>query len=165
MLSDLLYRLRALFQRKAVESELDEELRFHFEREVEKHRKAGMSDEEARRHTRLLFGGQEQVKEDCREARGTSLIESSLHDIRYAMRQLLDHPTFTVVIILTLALSIGANSAIFSMIESVLIKSLPYRQPDRLVRVFLTNPTFPKFALNPFDFRDYRARSKAFDSM
>jgi hypothetical protein len=165
MLSDLLYRLRVLFRRSAVETELDEELLFHFEKEVEKYRRAGMSEEEARRRARMVFGGQEQVKEDCREARGTSFIEATIQDIRYAARQLAGHPTFAVVIILTLALSIGANSAIFSVIDSVLIKSLPYRQPERLVRIFLTDPAYPKFPLNPFDFRDYRARSKSFESM
>ena len=162
MLNDLLFRLRALFRRNAVEAELDEEFRFHFDHEVEKYRKAGMSDEEARRRARIVFGGQAQVTEDCREARGTSFIENALQDLRYAARQLAGHPTFAVVIILTLALSIGANSAIFSVIDSVLMKSLPYPQPERLVRIFLTNATYPKFPLNPFDFRDFRARSKSF---
>src|SRR5271170_4266623 len=165
MLNDLLFRLRALFRRNAVETELGEELIFHFENEVEKYKRAGMSEDEARRRARMVFGGQEQVKEDCREARGTSFIEATLQDIRYAARQLAGHPTFAVVIILTLALSIGANSAIFSVIDSVLLKSLPYPQPERLVRIFLTNATYPKFALNPFDFRDYRARGKSFDGL
>ena len=131
MLSDLRYRLRALFHRTQVETELNEELRFHFEQEVEKCKKAGMSEQEATRFARLRFGGQEQVKEDCREARGTSFIENLLQDLRYAARQLAGHPTFAIAIILTLALSIGANSAIFSVIDSVLIKSLPYPQPER----------------------------------
>jgi predicted permease len=165
MLNDLLLRLRALFRRNVVEEELDEELRFHFEHEVAKYKKSGMSEEEARRRARLAFGGQEQVKEGCREARGTSLIESSLQDVRYAVRQLWANPTFAIVIILTLALSIGANSAIFSVIDSVLLKPLAYPQPDRIVRIFLSNSIYPKFNLNSFDFRDYRARSKSFDSL
>ncbi|MGC2162127.1 MAG: permease prefix domain 1-containing protein, partial [Silvibacterium sp.] len=165
MLSDLRFRLRALFHRNVVEGELDEELRFHFEHEVEKYRKAGMSEEEARRRARLAFGGQEQVKEDCREARGTSLLESTLQDVRYAARQLWANPTFAIVIILTLALSIGANSAIFSVIDGVLIKPLPYPQANRIVKIFLSSSRYPKFPLNPFDFRDYRARSKSFDAL
>ncbi len=165
MLNDLLYRLRALFHRIAVERELDEELIFHFENEVEKYKRAGMSEDEARRRARMVFGGQEQVTEDCREARGTSFIEATLQDLRFAVRQLAGHPTFAVVIILTLALSIGANSAIFSVIDSVLLKSLPYRQPEQLVRIFLMSAAYPKFPLNPYDFRDYRARSKSFESM
>lgn len=165
MLNDLLFRLRALFYRNTVEEELHEELRFHYEHEVEKYRKRGLSDEEARRRARLAFGGQEQVKEDCREARGTTLIESALQDVRYAVRQLQANPTFAIVIILTLASSIGANSAIFSVIDSVLLKPLPYPHADRIVRLFLTNAEYPKFPLNPFDFRDYRTRSKSFDSL
>ena len=165
MWHDLLFRLRALFRRSAEEAELNDELRFHFEKQVEKYKLAGMSEQEARRRARLTFGGHEQVKEDCREARGTSFVENARQDLRYAVRQLRSNPTFAVVIILTLALSIGANSAIFSVIEGVLIQSLPYHQPDRLVRIFLSSTDYPKFPLNPFDFRDFRARSKSFDSM
>jgi predicted permease len=165
MWNDLLFRLRALFRRSAEETELNEELRCHFEKQVEKYRLSGMGEEEARRRARLLFGGHEQVKEDCREARGTSFVEDARQDMRYAVRQLRANPTFAVVIVLTLALSIGANSAIFSVINGVLIKPLPYRQPDKLVRIFLTNAVFPKFPLNPFDFRDFRARNKSFEGL
>jgi predicted permease len=165
MLSDLRFQLRGLFRRSVVEQELSEELRFHFEHEVEKYRKAGMGEEDARRSARLAFGGQEQIKEDCREARGTSLIESVMQDVRYAAQQLWANPTFAAVIILTLALSIGANSAIFSVIDSVLIKPLPYPRAGRIVRLFLSNSIYPKFPLNPFDFRDYRARSKSFEAL
>jgi predicted permease len=165
MLNDLRFRLRALLSRNAIEAELDEELRFHFEKEVEKYKKAGMTHQEATRQARLSFGGQEQVKEDCREAHGTSLVEDALQDVRYAIRQLAGNPVFTSILVLTLALSIGANSAIFSVIDSVLLKSLPYRQPEHIVRIFLTSAAYPKFPLNPFDFRDFRTRSKSFDSM
>ncbi len=165
MWNDLRFRVRALFRRSAEETELNEELRFHFERQVEKYKLSGMADEEARRRARLVFGGHEQVKEDCREARGTSFVENARQDVRYAIRQLRANPTFAIVIVLTLALSIGANSAIFSVIDGVLIKSLPYRQPDKLVRIFLSNAAYPRFPLNPFDFRDFRARSKSFDGL
>ena len=165
MLTDLLYRLRAIFRRSAVESELNEELRFHFDNEVEKYVRQGVPREEAVRRARLAFGGQEQVKEDCRDARGTGFVETTLQDLRYAARQLGSNPGFAIVIILTLGLSIGANSAIFSVISSVLLKSLPYPHPDRIVRIFYTNPTYPRFPLNHFDFRDFRDRSKSFDSM
>jgi predicted permease len=165
MLNDLLYRLRAVVRRDAVEGELNEELRFHFDNEVEKYMRQGMAREEALRRARMAFGGSEQIKEDCREARGTGFVETSAQDVRYALRQLGSNPGFAIVIILTLALSIGANSAIFSVISSVLLKSLPYPQPERIVRLFLTNAIYPRFPLNHFDFRDYRARSKSFDSM
>jgi predicted permease len=165
MWSELLFRLRALFRRSAEETELNEELRFHFERQVEKYKLSGITEEEARRRARLAFGGHDQVKEDCREARGTSFVENARQDLRYAIWQLRSNPTFAIVIVLTLALSIGANSAIFSVIDSVLIKSLPYRQPDKLVRIFLSNAEYPKFPLNPFDFCDFRARSNSFDGL
>ena len=165
MLDDLLFRARALFRHRLVEQELDEELRFHFDREVEKYRKRGMSEEQARRQARLAFGGHEQVKEDCRDARGTSFIELTLDDAKYAVRQLVLNPTFALVMILTLALSIGANSAIFSVINGVLLKKLPYPHAERLVRIFLTSQEYPKFPLNPWDFLDFRARNHSFEAM
>ena len=165
MLDDIRYRGRALIHHKQVEDELDEELRFHFDKQVEKLRRSGMSEEEAKRQARLAFGGHEQVKEDCREARGTSFIELTLDDAKYAFRQLISNPTFALVMIFTLALSIGANSAIFSVINGVLLKRLPYAQPERLVRIFLSNNDYPKFPLNPWDFLDFRARNRSFESM
>lgn len=165
MLSDLRYRLRALFRCDTVETELDQELHFHFEKEVEKHMHSGLTEEESRRRARLVFGGDSQIKEDCRKARGTGFIETTLQDVRYALRQLRENPVFAVVMILTLSLSIGANSAIFSVIDSVLLRSLPYRQPEKLTRIFMTSDAFPRFSLNPFDFRDMRARNRSFESM
>jgi predicted permease len=165
MLSDLRYRLRALFRHDAVETELGQELRFHFEKEVEKNVRSGMTEEESRRLARLAFGGDAQIKEDCREARGTGVIETTVQDLRYALRQLRQNLVFTIVMVLTLGLSIGANSAIFSVIDSVLLHPLPYRQPEKLTRIFMTREAFPRFALNPFDFRDMRARNHSFESM
>jgi hypothetical protein len=159
MLNDLRYRIHALFRHREVEDELDEELRFHFDREVQKYAGRGISEQEAKRMARLAFGGHEQVKEQCREARGTGIIELTLDDARYAIRQLVGNPTFSIVMILTMALSIGANSAIFSVINGVLLKKLPYEQPEKLVRLFLSNPSYPKFPLNPWDFLDFRART------
>jgi predicted permease len=165
MLNDLRYRIRALLSRKQVEEELDEELRFHFERQVDKFRRSGMTEQEAKRKARLAFGGHEQVKENCREARGTSFVELTVDDAKYAVRQLWGNPTFALVMIFTLALSIGANSAIFSVIDGVLLKRLPYAQPERIVRLFLSSSAFPKFPLNPWDFLDFRARNRSFESM
>lgn len=165
MLNDLRYRTRALLHRKQVEEELDEELRFHFEHQVEKYRRSGMAEQEAKRKARLDFGGHEKTKEDCREVRGTSFVELTLEDARYGLRQLTANPVFALVMILTLALSIGANSAIFSVIDGVLLKRLPYAQPEHLVRLFLSSAEYPKFPLNPWDFRDFRARNHSFESM
>ncbi len=165
MLDDLRFRVRALWRRAAVEDELEEELRFHFDHEVEKYMRSGMGEKEAKRRARLAFGGHEQAKEDCREARGTGFVELTLQDAKYAVRQLLANPTFALVMILTLGLSIGANSAIFSAIDGVLLKTLPYPQPERLMRIFLSSSTYPKFPLNPFDFLDFRARNRSFESI
>ena len=165
MLDDLRFRVRALFRHKAVEEELDEELRFHFDREVEKYIRQGMNADEAKRRARLVFGGHDQVKEDCRDARGTNFIELTIDDTKYAFRQLVMNPTFALVMILTLALSIGANSAIFSVINGVLLKKLPYPQPERLTRIFLSSQEYPKFPLNPWDFLDFRARNHSFETI
>lgn len=165
MLSDLRFRMKAMFQRRVMEESLEDELRFHFEKEVEKLRSQGLPEEEARRRARLAFGGHSQVAEDCREARGTGLLESALQDARYAVRQMAAHPAFAVVLIVSLALSIGANSAIFSVIHGVLMRPLPWPQAKRLAYLYLSNRQYPKFPVNPFDFRDYRSRSRMFESM
>ena len=135
MLSDLLIRLRSLLRRSAVENELDEELRFHLEQQVEKYVRAGLTQEEALRRTRLEFGGLGQVKEDCRESRGLSFLETTVQDIRYALRQLRKTPAFTVTVLLTLALGIGANAAIFTLVNAVLLQNLPVADPGTLVRL------------------------------
>src|ERR1700727_1391431 len=135
MLNDLLFRLRSLLRRSAVENELDEELRFHLEQQVEKHVRSGLPREEAMRQTRLEFGGLGHVKEDCRESRGITLLETTARDIRYALRQLLRTPAFTITVLLTLALGIGANAAIFTLVNAVLLKKLPVADPASLVRL------------------------------
>jgi putative ABC transport system permease protein len=135
MLNDLLFRLRALFQPKAVELELDEELRAHLENEINKYKAAGFSSQEATRRARLTLGGLEQIKEECRDARGTRWIEDMLQDFRYASRTLRQRPAFAVVTLLTLALGIGATTVMFTLINGVLLKPLPYPDPNRLLNL------------------------------
>ena len=157
-------RLRSWLSRKRVETELDKELRYHLERQVEENIAAGMPVGEARLAALRLFGGVSQVQEECREMRGTQYVENFGQDLRYAVRTLGKSPAFTVVVVLTLGLSIGANSAIFSVIDGVLLKPLPYPQAERLARVFYRNQSYAKFPVSPWDFLDFRARNRSFES-
>jgi predicted permease len=139
-LSDLFFRLRGLLRRKRVEAELDEELRAHLQYEAEKYVKSGLSPEEARRRARMALGGVEQVKEECREARGVSLIESTARDVSYAVRILRARPVFALVAVLTLALGIGANTAMFSVMDVMLLRALPVKNPQELVEFIRWDP-------------------------
>jgi len=138
MLTDLLYRLRTIFRRKTVEEELDDELRFHFEREVEKHMNSGLTREEALRRARLAFGGLDQVKEECRQARGVSALETAIQDLRYAIRGMRRSPTFTVAAVLTLGLGTGAISTVFTLANTLLFRNLPVDRPEEGVVVQAT---------------------------
>lgn len=127
--------LARLLVRNRMEIELDKELRFHFESQVADKVRAGMPESEARRRTRIEFGGIEQVKEDCRESRGTMGLESMVQDVRYGLRQLRKAPGFTVTAVITLALGIGATTAIFTLVQGVLERSLPVANPSQLYRI------------------------------
>lgn len=160
MISDLLFRLRALFRPKSVESELDDELRVHFERQVEKHVKSGLPLQEARRRARLEFGGLDQVKEECRDARGVSFIETMIQDLRYGLRVLRKAPGFALVAVLTLALGIGATTAIFSVVDAVLLHSANYARPSELVEITergLQTAAGSIDEVSPGDFSDWQA--------
>jgi predicted permease len=126
---------RRLWRRSHLERELEAELRDHLERQVADYVAEGMPEPEARRRAALELGGLESVKEACRDARGTRWADELAHDLRYAARGLRQSPAFAVVAVLSLALGIGANTAIFSIVESVLLRALPVRDPERLVRL------------------------------
>lgn len=133
MFRDFAVRVRSLFHRRTVEAELDEELRFHLERQVEKYKSLGASPVEAQRRAALDLGGLEQTKEQHRDARGIGFVETTWRDVRYGWRSLRQSPGFSAVVIATLALGIGANTAIFSIVDAVLLRSLPVKDPQQLV--------------------------------
>jgi putative ABC transport system permease protein len=167
MFNDLLFRLRSLFRRKSVETELDEELRAHLEHQVEKLMKSGLSYEDALRTARLNLGGLEQTKEECRDARGVGFVEMLLQDIAYGFRVLRKDPGFTIVAILTLALGVGANAAIFSVMNTVLLKPLPYPNADRIVTLWevpVRDPENLNITSRP-NFRDWQRSARSFESM
>jgi putative ABC transport system permease protein len=132
-------RIRSIEGRETLESGLDEEIRFHIDQQTEKHRQAGMGPAEARRLARLKFGGMEGVKEIARDEFRPALLEDSVRDVRHGLRVLRRAPAFTAAALLTLALGIGATSAIFSVVRTVLLQPLPYHEPHRIVAVWETN--------------------------
>jgi putative ABC transport system permease protein len=165
MLKDLFFRLRSVFRRETVESEMEAELRFHSERQLEKYLKTGMRRDEARRRVRMDFGGLEQVKEECRDARGVALLETVAQDLRYGWRTLLKSPGFAAAALFTLALGIGANTAIFSVVYGVLLQPLPFRDAARLVLLHETTPKVGDVSVSYPNFQDWRAQSHTFSEM
>jgi putative ABC transport system permease protein len=149
-----------------MEAELDEELRAHLERVVEKYVQSGLPPEEAQRRARLEFGGLDQVKEKCREARGLNFIETTIQDLRYGARVLRKNPGFTAVAVVTLALGIGANTAIFSLGNVFVFRPLPVKDADRLTVVAVQyRADADPGQLSYLDYLDYRKQSDVFTDM
>jgi predicted permease len=149
-------RLRSLFRRAQADQQLDDELRDHLERKTEEYVAKGMSPQEARRRVRLDLGGIEQTKEKCRDARRVNWIQDFVQDLHFSLRVLRKSPGFTAVAVLTLALGIGANSAIFTMTNGLMLHTLPVRDPGQLVEILHHHPGEPEPGFNGFSWDAYQ---------
>ncbi|HEY6291649.1 MAG TPA: ABC transporter permease [Terriglobia bacterium] len=159
-------RLRSFFRKSDVEQELSDELRFHLERQIEANLAQGMTPGEARYAALRELGGVEQIKEECRDVRQVNYIESFLQDVRYGLRQLRRSPGFTAVVILTLALAIGANTAIFSLVDAVMLRTLPVRDPGRLVQLLHQYPGEPRMTgFSWQSYQDFESQNHVFSGL
>jgi predicted permease len=164
MLKRLLAHLRLMLMRKT-HREVDEELEFHLERELEANLASAMTAEEARRQAGIAFGGVERAREQCREERPGYFMETLLQDVRYAVRGFRRNPIFTVTVVVTLMLGIGATAAVFSVVDRILFRALPYAHADRLVSVGLVQSLeTQEFMLGGF-YYDWRDNQKPFEAM
>jgi len=156
-----------MLRRERLDQNLDEEMRSHLEMRAADNRAAGMSPEEARREAQKRFGNTTLVKEEARNADIVGWLDEGARDFRYALRMLRRSPGFTAVAVLTLALGIGANTAIFSVVNSVLIRPLPYHDPVGLVMVWENNSLHPNphNTVSPPNFLDWQSRNKVFSGM
>ena len=157
-------RLRALVRPQAADRELDEQIALHLELETERWIREGLSPQDARRRAIVSFGGVQQTREEHREARSARWIEESRRDVRIATRGLARRPAVSIAAILTLALGIGASTAIFSVVNAVILRPLPFPQPDRLVMLWEENPDrgWYKQSAAPANVLDWRERVRAF---
>jgi putative ABC transport system permease protein len=166
-LTALLRRWRALIHKDEMEHELDEEMQFHLERDIEQKVRNGMTPEDARYAALKSFGRFEQSKEECRSARGVGPLENILRDVSYSVRVLLKNYAFTIVVILTLALGIGANTAIFSFANGILLRPLPYPQSDRLAALDenVLKRGIDSMSVSYPNFLDWREQNKVFEDI
>jgi putative ABC transport system permease protein len=167
-LSGFRRRWRALLMRRRLDRDLDDELRFHLETRAERHQQAGMNPGEATLEARHSFGNPTFLKEECRDMWTFQRIEIFWQDLRYAARTLRKSPGFSIVAILTLALGIGANSAIFSVVNALLLRPLPYKDAGRLMRLWPTGPNRGRlaYAVTSYpDFIDWKEQSHSFEQV
>jgi transcriptional regulator len=161
-------RLRSLTRTDGIEHGLDEEILFHIEQQTDKNLRAGLPPDEARRQAYIQFGGVEQFKESARDEFRPVLIQDSLLDLRYALRSLRRAPVFTLVAALTLALGIGATTAVFTVVHGVLIKPLPFRDSDALVSLKHTSKDVnggPPYGLSLSLFLSYTQENRSFEQL
>src|SRR5690349_7546153 len=163
------FAVRALFDRRAVEREIDDDLRFHLDMEAAQRNRDGASPSAAQADAARRFGGIERTKDELRDARGGNGVDNLIKDERYALRALRRNPAFTAIAVLTLALGIGANTALFSVVNGVLLRPLPYADPSRLMSIRNTwadnsNPLTATTSISPAEYFDYLDRLTAFES-
>jgi hypothetical protein len=159
--------LRNLFLSRRVEVDVDKEVHAHLEMLTEENIRAGMPPQEAQRAARIELGGIEQVKEQVRQKRTGNWLPSVISDCRYGLRQLRRNPGFTAVAVLTLALGIGANTAIFSVVDAVLLRPLPFEAPSRLIAIHEGIPKmgYPKMGFSPPDLAIFAREQKSFSAI
>jgi putative ABC transport system permease protein len=163
-------RFGGLFNKGRKDRELQDELESHIQIHTEDNLRSGMTPEEARRQVMIQMGGIESTKEAYREQRGVRWLENLVQDARFGARQLRKNPGFTAVAVFTLALGIGANTAIFSVVNSILLRPLPYREPGQLVRVYSEFPGFPngggrRFPISSPEYLELRRETKSWESL
>src|SRR5215472_2444915 len=160
-----MYWLTRLFHKEKTERQLDSELRFHLEARASDYVREGMNADEARRRAQIEFGGLEGIKEECRESRRVHILEVLLQDGRYGLRMMRRNPGFTLVAVLTLTLGIGANTAIFSEVNGVLLNPLPYPHPEQLVTLHESKANFQNGSISYPNFRDWQKENHTFSAM
>ena len=165
--SQLRWWVRAVTRRSQMEREMDTELRFHIEAFAEDLVRGDVPQEEAMRRARIEFGGVERAKEECREARGIHLIDDLLKDLRCGLRVIRKHPNFALVVILILALGIGASTPIFAVAYGALFRPLPYPLPNQILTLWESNPkeNLPQGQVSAANFYDWQRDNTVFSSM
>ena len=165
MLTDLLFRLRVLLRRHRVEQDLDDELQAHLAHQAAVYRKAGLSADDAARRARVELGGVEQVKEACRDARGTRWLEDVVQDLRFAYRLFVKYPAFTAAAVLILGLGIGATNTIFTVANAVLLRGVQSDPPGRLLSLSTHVPDQDDVDVSYLDFMDWRDATQSFEGV
>ncbi|MGD0297871.1 MAG: ABC transporter permease [Bryobacteraceae bacterium] len=162
---DLLLRIRGLFLRRRAEQELDEELRFHLEMSARKNAAGGASGEEAARLARVRFGGIDPVKEDCRTVRGTQLVETTLRDIKYALRGFSRSPLFVLTVVGTIALGLGLNTALFTIFNNFVFRPFPVRDPYSLYAFSWADRAGHEHSFSWNEFEEFSKNNPAFSEL